>query len=325
MAVFLRILIIFNLLASGGAFYFGWLLFNEREIMKHRTLRLERGLMDVSATIEEAGSELEENPLEEQDLPTIIVNQQLLHTYFRIDPATGKAWQHPTMKVRDAKAEGTTDHEINRVVNLALEAKGRLNDTREKLTETRLELEKTQDELAQTKEELANKIAELEAARAEIASLQQTIAERDQTIASQQTEIAELNDTINGQKIEIEALQEEIEIAKTEIDRQKDEIERLNGLLQTSGPIAHDTELTPGAKGSVEGVSEEWRYVVFNINNPEEAETMKKNDELHIKRGTTPVAKIKVTRVVQEENLAVGEIINIWRGQKIRRGDEVIY
>ncbi len=328
MAVFLRIMIVFNLLASGGALYFGMLLFNEREIMKHRTLRLEHGVRDITSLIEESGSDLtpEEHPLEETELATIVANQDLLHTYFRIDNATGKAWRHPTTKLRMTDYEGTTDHELKRIIELAMGAKDRLNETREKLTTTRNELEATQDELAQTKDALAGKIQELEVARAEIAAHLSTIAERDQTIASQQQEIEELADTIKGLEIEKVAITEELTITQSEVARQKDEIERLNGLLQKSkGGFDHDTKLTPGSKGSVEGVNEEWSYVVFNLSNADENESMKTNDELHIKRGTTPIAKIRVTRVLKDQNLAVGEIKNIWRGQKIRRGDEVIF
>ena len=72
-------------------------------------------------------------------------------------------------------------------------------------------------------------------------------------------------------------------------------------------------------------MSETWRYVVFDLQNRDAKDPVQVHDELHIKRGTTPVAKVRVTRVNEAEGLAVAEIRNIWSGQYIRRGDDVMY
>ncbi len=321
MTVLHRTVISLLFIASAIALFIGTGLFNQREILKHRTLRLERGIVQLAQHIE-AEESLALHPLEEQDLAPVVVSTEALHTYFKIDAVTGKAWRHPVSRLRDTRSDGTLDHEISRILTKAEDGSDRLAATRDKLSATRDHYEQTQATLSKTEQTLDDTEQTLVVRNNENTALTQTVAQHSSTISSQQGEIEELGSRVREQNLIVQAQKEsaiERELLVAALTRQ---VIHYGGDPAGSPPMS---TATASLRGSVQAVNSEWSYIVFEVADRDMMRAVKVEEFYHVKRGTAPVARVEVTRILPERGLVVAQIKNIWRGQHIRSGDDVMF
>ncbi len=321
MTVLHRTVISLLFVASAVALFIGTGLFNQREILKHRTLRLEHGIVQLAQHIE-AEDSVAAHPLEEQDLAPVVVSTDALHTYFKIDAVTGKAWRHPVSRLRDTRSEGTLDHEIARILAKAEDGSGRLAATRDKLSATRHHAERTQATLSLTEQTLENTERTLMTRNNENTALTQTVAQHISTISSQQGEIEELGSLVREQDLVVQEQKESAIERELLVAALRQEIKLLGG--DPTGSPAVSTS-TASLRGSVQAVNAEWSYIVFEVADRDMMSAVKLEDLYHVKRGTAPVAKVEVTRILPDRGLVVAHIRNIWRGQHIRSGDDVMF
>ena len=329
MATFLRVMIVFMFLLTGGVLTMGIMLFSDRELLKGRILRLEEGIIAVGTTIEDGPPTEEdgvEHWIESQGNETYVVDGNVLKKYFVLDPIAlqegkQKPFVDPATGLKVTKGEDTTDQELLDLLAAGSAQLDRLESTRQKLTDTRLELEDTIEKLRLMTEDRDRLQQELNEARSEIDRLNEVIRQKDDEIAS-------LKRIIEDKEAEIKEKMEEIVIIKDELADQElknkqliDENERLRGIL-ISRPDAPKI-LEPGKKGVIERVQTELRFVVFRYDSQDEG--IEPGVELVVKRVNRPIGKIRVTRLLDGKPYAIAEILNIWRGQEILRGDEVIF
>jgi hypothetical protein len=335
MAIFLRILIIFIFLVSGGILYMSIMLFSDREVIKTRTLRLEDSIINIAAFVEdeqkpeETAPELnQESVIEEQDLDKVTIDPKALHTIFKLDlfndPTGQTIWRDEVTKLPTTQDEEQvlTDRVLDNLLVDVTAQYERLNETRQRLRETRMALIRTEQELADTQAELERTRQQLEDARQEINRLNDVIRQKDEIIAAKDAEIEDLNNQIAAKLNEIQGLKDVIADREAQIVNLEREVQDLRGKLGTRSVF---TDVEPGPKGVVTQVSDEWRFVIFKVNTQEDLNSMKPNVELVVKRGSTSIGKVRVDRVDEETGDVVGDVLNVWTGQRIRKGDEVIY
>ena len=380
MGKFLRVLVVFIFMLSIAALTFAILLFNKREILKGRTHELEQGLIKISRTIEAEPPAVPEDPtkyverdisdctaepLDQPQLSTFwnTYKQQLesldqkmldikkrerdLMSYYKIDPATGKAERDPTTGLKITKGPGTTQGVIDDILKRAEAQFDLLTETRQQLEEIRMELVDTIKELNGRKVTLREKLAKIVDLNKQVMELNRTITNLRQQIEEQQNQIQSLESDVANLEQEKRKLEEDnegLKIAKEELkDTIKDlrgQIDRLNqttegGEPNLTGNVIEVARLNikPGVKGTIASVDQEHQFVVFKTDQKFIDDLLAVTTKgtlpyipLIVKRGDNQfISKIKVKQLDQDKKLIIGDIMIDWQQAPIKVGDTVYY
>ncbi len=281
----LRISVILMLLLSGAALAMGYLLFQQRGILKGRTQNLETAVKQIAGTIEtgdESGSKM------------IISDEQLADVTQMVAP-------------------------LNQLATASKYQLERLNLTRGELAATKETLTKTEEDLELSKVELDGMTKKYEVALVTISERETTIKEKDVVISSLEREKSELD----GKVTDLEFRVEELQVANRDLtDKIAEQSVRVETLESQADPTHGIEKLAKGRQGVILHVDPNWNFVVFDISE-ESLETIVPDLELIVHRGDKFVGKVRVQNI--EANLAVADILNDWQQAPVEKNDEVIY
>ena len=243
MGKLLRILVVVFLLLSVAAFIFGFLLFGKRELLKGRTQKLEKAIIDLAPKIEtEAGSverkpdyplrdispvtseiidppeaskfwDTYSNALEVVDLPLMDLSKpdkklQLMN-YYKFDPVTQKI-KRDDLGQKVTEGEGTMQAVLDDLQNKASAQYTRLNETRRALKACREELVSTVTELNQYKKQQRVSLKEIETLKAEVAKLTGEVAKLKKNVEDLTEEKKTLEEQVAEQKRQVQLLDEQV-------------------------------------------------------------------------------------------------------------------
>jgi len=207
--------------------------------------------------------------------------------------------------------------------------------TRSQLKEIRIELVETIQELNKLKGVHRERLKEIVELKAEIVKLKDEIQQLKNKIAELEKEIQNLKDKIAEHEATIKKQQETIADREAEIKALKKRIEELiRGTTPVNLPVFL-TRMTPGRKGTVVDVSEEWNYVVIEVSDQFLDELLGKERqdpflpvEFIIRRPDEHgkvVTKAKLVSLKLDKKLAVADILLPWKQTSIKKGDAVLY
>jgi hypothetical protein len=231
MGKFLRVLVVFLLLFSVATLVLGIMLFNKRELLKGRTLKLEKALEALTATTIEARdadpqvvtypakdiadctAEVLDNPersafwdtykghLEAQDQPKldITARRNQLRQYYKLDPGTGKP-ESDEFGLPKIKGPGTMQEVLDDVLEKSAAQYGRLNTTRQQLTTVREELVNSIKELNERKASLRQRLVEIVGLKDQISKLEANVRKLEGEVAS----LEEAKKQLEGQVKDLE-------------------------------------------------------------------------------------------------------------------------
>jgi len=324
MKIFLRILILFLLILSGVALFFGWKLFDQREQLKARVDLLENYVRDLSREIE---SEKALNP-ETRNRTTVNVLKEDLKKYYVLDPATGKPLKQPdpqTAKmVRISDGPDTMKAHLRNVLEKAQEQTKMIDSTRVTLKDTRLKLEDTQATLRGTKKDLAAAREEIEGLKDNVADLRDEVTDNLVTIDNKDEQIAELEGQLRDADEKIAQLEDRIFELNTHITAQDKHITELQNEIDRlkEADKGEWRPITRGPKGKVLSVNPSYNFIVASIV-PESK--LAKDIELLIQRDKKFVGKVRVTSINEEDHTVIAVILREWLQMPIQKGDYVVY
>lgn len=299
----LRVLVVIFFLLTLGALTLAILLFGKRELLKGRTQRLERAVLELGPTIE-ADLAAPDRPaafeardilpcsatpvdtperstfwntyklnLEVTDLKPVRVDHTALMTYFKVGP-DGAIEKDPVTGKKIVTGAGTMDAILADVVKKSADQLARLNETRIQLKRVR--------------EELVDAIRELNSTKRQLREALGTVVQRDQRIGSLEGQISQLNQKISELEEMQRALEGQIadkdhEIAKlndaivqkdNNLAAQKKEIDSLrarlkeigvSGTEEGAGERTYAGKINPGDKGEIVSVNRDWNFVVMKV------------------------------------------------------------
>ncbi len=292
MGKFLRVMVILIFLLTAASLTLACMLFVKREMLKGRTQKLERGLIQIARTIEseppavpedpesypardvsECTEEANENPTRsefwetykteleslDQDIVDLKGRTRDLMSYYKIDPVTMKAARHPITDLKISDGEGTTQGIIDEVLERAKAQYDLLTETRQLLTETRIELVDTINELNGRKVTLREKLSH-------IVDLDNKIDQLNNTISTLRSEIEEHKEQIRSLEGDIANLQQEKEILQEENEGLVLKTEELSNIIQDlRGQLDRERRKVGGGGGSVAPAGDSFRVARVDI------------------------------------------------------------
>ncbi len=288
MAKALKPLIIVFLVLSIAALVLGIVLFLQRDVIKGRTQKLEKAVLDVTAELT--------SPKE----PFVDAIDQTL------DPAM--------LKVYASKTGGPTmDQQIKQMITIADIRKEQIFTTKETLKRTEDELAATKVELENTKTELANTKQELETTRTELAT---TRTELD----TAKSQIAQLEQEKTQMQAQIDDLNTQLSKAGDEIQDLKDQVATLDKIVREYEGDKQNAKELAGVSGKIMLVDPDWNFVILDIGTNDK---LYPEAIMIVHRGEQLIGKVRISSV--QKNMAVAEIIRDWQKQVIHEGDNVIF
>jgi uncharacterized coiled-coil protein SlyX len=368
MSKLLRFLIVLLLLLSITSLTLAVMLYNKRELLKGRTQQLEDTVMLFAATVEPVApsvdttpdypardigavtAELVEDPERSKFWETYVhdlecigpVTMSLgsrrhqLMTYYRRDPVTQEIIRDPLTGVPLTDGPGTMRELLDELLEKSTGQYARLNDTRGELTKTRKELVKTVADLNERKQGLRLALNTVLKRDGTIAQLEDTVQSRDRTIRGHEEHIAEQDLTIRERNLEIAEQEDTIHQLKSDVVVLEKRIAALT-TPDTNTFYTAWAELTPGYKGKVAAINEEYRFVVLELTGAFIEQylkalkntVLKPDPNLMVIRGDGVderfVTKVRLRRVYPERRVATADILSNWQQMSVEKGDSVVY
>jgi len=354
-----------QLILACVAFALGMMLFQKRELLKGRTLKLERTLTMLSATLETGTpptsppvsfpardlgpvvpdpvdqpgrsdfwsryrTELEEPLPETMDLADSLLQ---LRTYYRVDPITLEPMRNPATGKKLTDGPGTMQETLDSVVAHALGQLDRLNNTRTQLRMTR-------EELVDAVSDLNGRMQELRVALHAIGEREQTITGLEQAVAGKQTRIQDLEQSLATTGGTIRDLERDSALKDEAIADLNDTVAGLKRTLAAQEPVTRTpgaANFSPGNKGRVTTANNEWYFVLLSLSDEflgqyRAAREQFQNDpqpELMLFRpgGNRDefVAKVRLCSVDPEARTGVADILPEWQQLAVAPGDTALY
>lgn len=294
--------------------------------------------------------------LEELDLPIVDLNARRrdLMSYYKIDPVTSKPEPDPLTGAKIAEGPGTMQGVINDVIERAGEQYNLLTATRQQLRVVRTELVETIRDLNQQKQTLRDRLVHIVTLNNEITKLNNdlTVVRRDLGLA---------NERIQEQQLQLNDLEQEKLLLTEERDTLKRKVEEVNAemkafkekysgagtaVAQAGGAMdgrsflgggieAGSIAIVVGVKGRIISVDQKNLFVVMDLDEAFTAELLGASVEgrfpmvdLLVQRGEDKpafIAKVRLTQLKQDKNLAIGDILTDWQQGPIEVGDIIFY
>ncbi len=283
MAKALKAFIVVLLLLSITALVLGIMLFNQREIIKGRTQKLEASVAKVTASLN-AGREPFIKEL------GVKVDEEVLKSYDAMD---------------------------GELLKLAKLADNRYME----LDNTYADLKRTADELATTKNELALTKDELARSQEEVKQLTETVARKDAEIATKDGQIAQLEQDKAGLQVQIDDLNNTIVKLEDEKQDINDKVITLQQQIVELEALTGDSigrPLPRGLSGKVVLVNKDWNFVVLDLGSDA---GLVPNAEMLVHRGDQLIGKVQISGVTRK--LAIADINSEWMESAVKEGDFV--
>ena len=360
----LKTLVVVLSILSAVSLTLGVMLFQKREILKGRTLKLETALIALSSTIEDGWPSVDTVPrYPSRDIESTTSRQIFdpevssfwqsypheldlygdrmldisqdrvqLASFYRRDEVTQKPLKDPQTGEKLTDGPGTMQELLNRVLAKASAQLDLLNATRDHVVVVRGELVKTIVDLNSKKQRLRMVLKTVDDRDMMIAGLKHEIITRDQKIGEHEQRIAQLTEDITESERTV-AFRDET------VDERDAMIVRLRKIIEGKDDDFSRmwTSLTSGDKGSIASVDEEWQFVILDLND----EFVKKYAAALASRQRRPepafdlirkvdgkdvyVARVKLDGVEPGKNRGVATILPLWQQMAIRAGDRVVY
>ena len=365
MGKLVRVLVFLFLALSIGSLVLGTLLYMDKEIIKGRNQALEKAVITLGLTIE---SEVDKNqtsvgftakdisPITSEELSTpelsdfwdeyelyletldtetlrLKERRQELMSYYKVDPATGKAIKGIT------DGPGTLQGVLDGLIESAESQYNILNLTRQQLKEVRVELVDTIEELNRVKITARKDKATIVELNQQLVELQSEISRLEQKVELLEDEKQTLEDEVAEKTRENATLLEEISQKNDEIASLKEKLEKELEKLQqpgvAKGGSAIDSELianiNSGEKGKIIAVNSEWEFIVAELAPAFVSQLVNLTPE-----GTVPalevmikdengkfVAKARLTQLKVAKNTAIFDVLEDWQTAPIEIGDVI--
>ncbi len=265
MAKALRVLVLILLVLSIASLWLGIVLFRQREVVKGRTQKLERGLAEIAQKLAA--------PKE----PHIVaidrrVDPEILKDYAQMDGQITLVGRIAETRLEQYFQEGE-DHRAT---------KGELTRTKLELDNTIRQLNDTREQLAQARREIAEKEAEIARQRGRIGELERELAELNKTVGELRRQVADLEEKVHSKEIEIARLE--------------DLINRDRG-----GAAEAVRAVKPGLSGEIITVNPDWNFVILNIGS---RDTLVPSAEMLVHRGDNLIGRVRVRSVTENLAIA---------------------
>ena len=337
----LRVLVILLALLSIGAVVFAYMNYNKREILIGRAHLLEDMFVKVAATFE--AEDIPETPqpsYPQRDISAVTsreIDKDPTTGKYVIDDLTGK----PTKKGADT------------MTTLLDQIYERANAQYKVLTATRAELPRLREELINTIEELNNlkqaartdkriieerdaRIAELEGQKRELESKVERLNEEIREMQEKETELTQ---QIAEQAEEIEQLNDQVKTLQQQLAERKGDAKMVlnDSMVPTAAALA-DGVLTPGDKGKIVDVNDDWKFAVVEFSpefvseliGPERDRPLPLIEVMVRRPGVEDpdaafVTRLKLRQIIREKNLVITDILSDWQQKPVNKGDVVFY
>lgn len=272
--------------------------------------------------------------------------------YFKANPETPtKPDYYNGVRIKNTlgdykvEGEGTMRNLLAVVQDRANKQQALLNSTREQLRVVREELEAVIELLNTEKKNHRQSKATITSLNKKIADLEVQIDGLNKKISQLEREKLELSDKISSLESELAQKNEEISSQASEIATLKEEIKRLTA-TDAVGAVASGDKgavskiiLTPGTKGVVAGVNNEYSLVVVKLTDEAMKEIL--GDDLSgefapievmvIREGFKGpagniVTRIRIDRIARDgSNLGYADNLYGWEQAPLQVGDKIIY
>ncbi len=362
-----KFLIVTLLLLSASALVLGIALYQKRSLLMLRTAKLENALMAVGAQIESVEPGLDSVPIyPERDIDdvtarlldeprraefwpgydhalevgveeTIDLRKQRaqLARFYKVDPITTKPLRDPLTGQKITEGPGTMQALLDDVEEKAAAQLLRLNQTRQQLRGTREELVGSISRLNESKHDLRLALGSIEDRDGTIANLNQQVEHRDVRIVDLERDTLDLSEKIEIQEGEIEQQREDI----VWLEKTIEEKERIIAILSIPDrtPPGSWPSITPGYKGTVASVNEDWDFVLLSLSD----EFLEQYQTEHLRHNRAPdpafavwrksngsgayVSQVRLTRVDPETGIGIANIDSEWPPAEVQAGDQLIY
>lgn len=260
----LRVLVILFLLLSIAALILGIMLFQKRELLKGRVLKLEKAVIALGTAVESEPPVLETKPedtskdispctpegppnvefsdfwtkyryhleLAEQAPLDLKKRRNEIMTYYRIDPITLE--RAPDPETGDpTTGEGTMQAVLDEVLAKAQAQYNLLNETRHQLSTLRGETVDTIKELNKKKGDHRAALKNIEELKASIAPLKEEIVRQKEQMETLEEEKKSLNEKISEKDVKVASLEETVQEKEAKIDQINKTLER----MAQQGPV----------------------------------------------------------------------------------------
>ena len=251
---------------------------------------------------------------------------------YEIDPLTGK----PSMKGPD-----TMSTLLDQIYDRAKVQYNVLNKTRDQVKILREELVNTIEIVNSLKQEARTDKRTIEVDKATIGELERKNGDLESKIRNKEEEIQELNEKVNEKDEEIDKQKEEIQGQKDDIKRLQEQILVLKGNrngvpLNNTQPALADGVLTPGDKGKIVAVNDEWKFAVIEFSSdfvtelvgPDRSQPLPLVEVMVRRPGIDDpdaafVTRLKLRQIIREKNLVIADILADWQQKPVAIGDVV--
>jgi myosin heavy subunit len=308
MSTLSRIITVVLLVLGVIALWLGLKLFGQREEIKGRTQKLEKGIIDIVANIEgETATNLVDS------MPTIKVAADELKRYYYLDPTTGR---------KLTTGSNTLDGLLVSLVGKSAVQHNRLKDLRDTLKLTRDDLEKNRQKLKETETALDDCGKKKKEQEESIAGLNKDIDTKKQENSELKEEKDRMETKLDEQNNQLMKLKETKQDLETKIEADKRFIDKLQKDLadcQAGGKVGQPA---PGLQGQIMAVNSEWNFVVVDI--PPESKLLA-NVDLIVQREDKLVGKVRVTEVRPAQHYAIADVLSDWQQTPVKTGDFVFF
>jgi hypothetical protein len=274
--------LVFNLILCCVITGFGVKLFQDREMIKARTLLLQEASRDLADTLNFGQQQAWE------------------------DEAAGEG----TLRITAPESSDGLDGYIAQLNSLESVAQTRV----EQLSEVYETLLTRREELAVSREELRQRTAERDQTRADVAALETELTESQSTLADARAEVSSVRRTNQSLTRQVDDLDRQIANLDNQISSTRDQLalrtgerDRVQKLLDAClrPRDEEDPDLAwKGQTASILAVEPEWNFVVLNKG---EVDILPMFLDAEIKRGDQRIGKVRVMQV--ENKVAIAEII----------------
>lgn len=314
----LKVLVVLVLILSAVALTFEIKLFTQREELKGRNQLLARYTTQIAKTVEVPRET--DTDLATRDLPRMQVSEEQLKAFYQRD-ATGKIVKDAAGK-KVTTGPNTADAVLKDVATRAELQYSRLNDTRTSLEQTRTTLGETSNTLVKTEGELAQTKDTLKTTENNLAAAKQDIEQKKASIEDLTTKKEACEAKSEKQVAEIGKLTDKLSDRETQLEATKRYVEKLQRELAGCQSGGDTNTPPPGIRGQIVVVNTNWNFVVMDVIPDTKVVPL---TDLTVQRNDKLVGKVRVSAVIADRNLAVGEILGDWRQLDPANGDIVFY
>lgn len=236
----IKTFLILNLALSIGVAIYGFLLFQDREIVKARTILLQDNAQRIASNLS-WGQEVDWETPEDRRAGSFNVPQ----------PASPE--DLPEMENR-----------LGELARFSTQRLAQLNQRYSELVQTRRELADTRDTLATREQELASTRQELTTTQARLASTETDLRQSRLELNTVRVERDGLERQVQGLNVQLSERDDKIASLEVDVARLEDDISNLTAQAQSRVPGGAGAEAWKGRSATILAVNETYQFVILD-------------------------------------------------------------